>query len=56
MAKDNPPLDGAKAQWLSLLGKKRGAARWPAGNYVARFQVTRRGGTVLSRQFTLAMP
>ena len=51
-----PPLAAAKAQWLSMLGRKRAGALWTAGNYLAEYKVTRHGGTVLSRQFALAIP
>lgn len=46
------PLDHNKAQWLVYGGKKRTAARWPVGNYIASWEVSRAGVSVVKKQFT----
>ena len=44
------PLDHDKAQYISLVGKKRPAAGWARGVYTAQIRVHRRGAVVLRRQ------
>jgi hypothetical protein len=44
------PLDHDKAQYISFVGKKRPAAGWPRGVYVAQVRVHRKGAVVLQRQ------
>ncbi|MEI9963399.1 MAG: hypothetical protein WDM92_00430 [Caulobacteraceae bacterium] len=48
-----PPLDHDKATWLMFVGKKRPAAGWPKGRYVAEFKVYRAGQAVISRSFAV---
>jgi len=48
-----PALDHDKAQWLLFAGKRRAGAAWPAGRYVARYEVARDGRTALTRSFSL---
>lgn len=50
-----PPLDRDKAQWLIFGGKKRPAAGWPAGRYVAHYVVTRGGKPVIDKRFSFQL-
>jgi murein DD-endopeptidase MepM/ murein hydrolase activator NlpD len=50
------PLDHSKAQFFTMIGKKRGATPWPAGTYTARFQVLRDDKSVLEKTFTFDLP
>ncbi|WP_312163909.1 M23 family metallopeptidase [Phenylobacterium sp.] len=47
-----PPLDRAKAQYMAFVGKRAGAAPWPAGEYQANYVVRRNGETVLRQRFS----
>jgi hypothetical protein len=44
------PLDNDKAQYFSFVGKKRPAAGWPKGVYVADIRVHRAGAVALARR------
>jgi hypothetical protein len=50
------PLDHSKAQFFTMVGKKRRDAPWPAGTYTARFNVLREGKSVLEKTFTFDLP
>lgn len=50
-----PPLDRDKAQTILFTGKKLRAASWPAGRYVARYQVMRAGKPVIDRRFAMML-
>lgn len=47
------PLDRDKAQWMMFAGKKRPAAGWPAGRYVAHYIVMRSGKPVIEKRFSI---
>ena len=47
------PLGESKAQWLQMLGKKRGATPWPAGTYTAQYKVIRGDKGTLEKTFTV---
>ncbi|KRB81312.1 peptidase M23 [Sphingomonas sp. Root710] len=49
------PLDRDKAQTILFAGKKRPAAGWPAGRYVAHYSVERGGRTVIDRRFAITL-
>lgn len=51
-----PPLDHSKAQFFTMVGKKRGQTPWPAGTYTARFKVLRDSKSVLEKSFTFDLP
>jgi hypothetical protein len=51
-----PPLDHSKAQFFTMVGKKRGQTPWPAGTYTAKYNVVRDGKSVLEKSFTLELP
>jgi hypothetical protein len=51
-----PPLDRSKAQFFTMVGKKRGQTPWPAGTYTAKYNVLRDGQSVLKKSFTLDLP
>ena len=53
--RDNP-LDRSKAQYFTMVGRKRGAAPWPSGVYTARYKVARDNQDVLEKTFTLTVP
>ena len=44
------PLDHDKAQYISLVGKKRPASGWPHGVYTAQVRVHRKGAVALERR------
>lgn len=46
---DPPPLDRAKAQWLTFTGKKASSGPLAAGRYKLTYTVSRGGKTVLTR-------
>jgi len=50
-----PALERGQAQTLTLIGRKRPGASWPAGTYRAEYQVTNAGQTVFSQQFSMPM-
>ena len=47
------PLDRAKAQYMSFVGKRGDA--WASGDYVATFTVRREGEAVISQEFKLRL-
>lgn len=49
------PLDRDKAQTILFTGKKRPAAGWAAGRYVARYVVLRGGKAVIDRRFDIEL-
>ena len=49
------PLDRDKAQTILFAGKKLRGASWPAGRYVARYQVMRAGKPVIDRRFAMML-
>ncbi len=49
------PLDRDKAQYFTLVGKKRLAAGWPPGTYTAQFRVQRAGRVAVERQFAVRL-
>ena len=51
--RQQPALERAQAQSLSLIGRKRASAPWPAGTYRAEYQVTNAGQRVFSQAFSL---
>jgi hypothetical protein len=51
-----PPLDHSKAQFFTMVGKKRGQTPWPAGTYTAKYNVLRDGERVLEKSFTFDLP
>jgi len=50
------PLERDKAQYQAFSGKKLTAAAWPAGAYRGTYRVTRNGGVVIEKTYTLDMP
>ena len=50
------PLDRSKAQFFTMIGKKRGDTPWPAGTYTAHFKVLRDGKSALEKTFTFDLP
>jgi len=50
-----PPLDHDKAQYINFIGKKRPAAGWPSGVYVAEIRVHRAGAVALSRRIQMTL-
>ena len=50
-----PALERARAESLSLIGRKRPTSDWPAGTYRARYQITNAGQTVFSHEFSLTL-
>lgn len=50
-----PPLDRDKAQSIRFVGKKRPAAGWAVGRYVAHYAVERGGRTVIDRRFAITL-
>lgn len=48
------PLDRPKAQFLTLVGRKRPATGWLQGKYEAEYSVMREGGTVFKERFAIA--
>ncbi len=50
------PLDRSKAQFFTMIGKKRGDAPWPAGTYTSHFKVLRDGKSALEKTFTFDLP
>lgn len=48
-----PPLDNNKAQYMMFIGKKNRTALWPAGEYLARYTVTREDRVAIQKKFTL---
>lgn len=50
-----PALERGQAQTLTLIGRKRPGASWPAGTYRSDYQVTNAGQTVFSQQFSMPM-
>lgn len=50
-----PPLDRAKAQYMTFVGKRGGARAWPAGPYRATYVVKRAGQVVIERSFALQL-
>jgi len=50
------PLDHSKAQYFTMIGKKRGPAPWPSGVYTARYKVLRDDKSVLEKTFTFTIP
>ena len=51
-----PPLDHSKAQFFTMVGKKRGQTQWPTGTYTAKYNVLRDGNSVLQKSFTFDLP
>ena len=51
--RQQPALERAQAQSLSLIGRKRPAPGWPAGSYRAEYQITNAGQPVFSQSFSL---
>jgi murein DD-endopeptidase MepM/ murein hydrolase activator NlpD len=49
------PLERSKAQYLVYVGKKRPAAGWKPGTYVASYAVLRNGAPVVTRTFQLRL-
>ena len=49
------PLERNKAQWVMYIGKKRGPGAWPAGHYVARYQLFRVNRLVIVRRFGISL-
>jgi hypothetical protein len=49
------PLDRNKAQYMMFVGKKKPSGDWPAGEYVARYTVTRDGRVALEKMFSLQL-
>lgn len=49
------PLDRDKAQTILFTGKKRPAAGWAAGRYVAHYSVERGGRKVIDRRFAITL-
>jgi hypothetical protein len=49
------PLNRDKAQTILFAGRKRPAAGWPTGRYVARYRVLRDGRAVIDRRFAIAL-
>ena len=47
------PLPGAMAQHMVLIGRKRPAAGWARGRYVALYRLMRDGSLVAEKQFSL---
>ena len=47
------PLDNNKAQYMMFIGKKNRTALWPAGEYLARYTVTREDRVTIEKKFTL---
>jgi len=50
-----PPLDRAKAQYMMFVGKKRPAAGWASGAYVATYTVLRDGEVAITRSWRLGL-
>ena len=50
------PLDRSKAQFFTMIGKKRGDAPWRVGTYTAHFKVLRDGKSALEKTFTFDLP
>lgn len=53
-----PPLDRAKAQYMTFVGKRSppaGSTAWPSGEYTATYTVRRDGQPVITRTFTLQL-
>lgn len=50
-----PPLDRAKAQYMSFVGKRAAAGSWKHGQYTGRYIVRRDGRVVLDRIFEQAL-
>lgn len=46
-----PPLERAKAQYMSFSGKRASAGSWKPGQYTGRYVVRREGRVVLDRTF-----
>lgn len=50
-----PPLDRAKAQYMTFVGKRAAGLAWPAGEYRATYLVRRGSETALNRTFTVRL-
>lgn len=50
-----PPLDHDKAQYVSLVGKKRPVPGWPNGVYAAQIRVHRAGAIALERRIQIGL-
>jgi hypothetical protein len=50
-----PPLDRAKAQYMTFVGKRAAGAAWPAGEYRATYVVRRGSETALNRTFSIRL-
>lgn len=53
-----PPLDRAKAQYMTFVGKRSppsGSTAWPSGEYTATYTVRRDGQSVITRRFALQL-
>lgn len=50
------PLDRSKAQFFTMIGKKRGDAPWRVGTYTAHFKVLRDGKSALEKTFRFDLP
>lgn len=51
-----PPLDRAKAQYMTFVGKRARDKAWPQGDYKATYVVRRAGKVVITREFALRLP
>lgn len=49
----SPPIDRAKATYMSFAGKKRGEQLWSMGRYEGRVELMRDGGVVAARLATI---
>jgi hypothetical protein len=56
LAESSAALDHDKAQYMLFAGKKRPAAGWPAGEYIAPTTVTRGGTPVIDRTERMTIP
>ena len=54
-ASAQPPLDHDKDLWTAQIGRKRPAAGWPPGAYVAQVRVRRAGAVALSHDWRLTL-
>jgi murein DD-endopeptidase MepM/ murein hydrolase activator NlpD len=51
-----PPLDHSKAQYFTMVGKKRGQESWQAGTYTATYRILRDNSSVLEKTFMFDLP
>ena len=55
-AKKGPvQIPGAKAQWLSFVGRKRTQSAWPAGTYRAHYTLERAGAALVDQTFEVTV-